>query len=141
MKHIVRLINSGLVGIGIGMTWLGIDILQNQFFKNGLETTISVKYFLFWLGSSFLIGIFFYFASLVFEHDNWSLRKQIFINFFICLGAWLSFYLFLNKFNYSGSALLKAIVDFIIMYALAYGIYFYHLWHEVKRINKKLKEI
>ncbi|MCT7750188.1 MAG: DUF3021 domain-containing protein, partial [Lactobacillus gasseri] len=23
MKHIVRLINSGLVGIGIGMTWLG----------------------------------------------------------------------------------------------------------------------
>ncbi len=76
MKHIVRLINSGLVGIGIGMTWLGIDILQNQFFKNGLETTISVKYFLFWLGSSFLIGIFFYFASLVFEHDNWSLKNK-----------------------------------------------------------------
>ena len=141
MKHIVRLINSGLVGIGIGMTWLEIDILQNQFFKNGLETTISVKYFLFWLGSSFLIGIFFYFASLVFEHDNWSLKKQIFINFFICLSAWLSFCFFLNKVNYSGSALLKASVDFIIMYDLAYGIYFYHLWHEVKRINKKLKEI
>ena len=123
MKHIVRLINSGLVGIGIGMTWLGIDILQNQFFKNRLETTISVKYFLFWLGSSFLIGIFFYF------------------NFFICLGAWLSFCFFLNKFNYSGSALLEMIIDFVIMYALAYGIYFYHLWHEVKRINKKLKEI
>ena len=34
MKHIVRLINSGLVGIGIGMTWLGIDILQNQFLNN-----------------------------------------------------------------------------------------------------------
>lgn len=49
--------------------------------------------------------------------------------------------LFLNKFNYSGSALLEMIIDFVIMYALAYGIYFYHLWHEVKRINKKLKEI
>lgn len=141
MKNIVRLINSGLIGIGIGMTWLGFDVLQSQFSKNGLETIISVKYFLFWLVASFLIGIFFYFASLIFEQDNWSLKKQIFINFFICLGAWLSFCLFLNKFNYSEAALLEAIVDFIIMYALAYGIYFYHLWHEVKQINKKLKEI
>ena len=141
MKHIVRLINSGLIGIGIGMTWLGFDVLQSQFSKNRLETTISVKYFLFCLVAAFLIGIFFYFASLVFDHDNWSLKKQIFINFFICLGAWLSFCLFLNKFNYSGSALLEAIIDFIIMYALAYGIYFYHLWHEIRPINKKLKEI
>ena len=141
MKHIVRLINSGLIGIGIGMTWLGFDVLQSQFSKNRLETTISVKYFLFWLVAAFLIGIFFYFASLVFDHDNRSLKKKIFINFFIFIGAWLSFCLFLNKFNYSGSALLEAIIDFIIMYALAYGIYFYHLWHEIRQINKKLKEI
>ena len=45
-----------------------------------------------------------------------------------------------QQFYYSWSLLMTTVISFIIMYAIAYGSYFFHLWHEVNQINKKLKK-
>jgi len=42
--------------------------------------------------------------------------------------------------NDSWSLLMTTVISFIIMYTIAYGTYFFHLWHEVNQINKKLKK-
>lgn len=139
MKKLKQLLVSGLIGVGIGMTWLAVEILAMYHSENLAESTINVSTFLFWVVASFLIGIFFSLAGLVFNHDSWSLRKQIIINFFICLAAWLVFSFYLNGFNFAGMNLLLVIGEFVIMYAIAYGAYFNHLRSEVKQINEKLK--
>ena len=65
---------------------------------------------------------------------------QIVVNFFVCLVAWVLFNLIINSFSYSWSLLMTTVISFIIMYTIAYGTYFFHLWHEVNQINKKLKK-
>ncbi|WP_276805227.1 DUF3021 domain-containing protein [Lactobacillus hominis] len=140
MRNVKNMLVSGLIGIGIGMVWVAADLFLSLNGKDVVAMKMSVLYFLFWLVTSFVIGIFFYFASLIFNKDSWSLRKQIIINFFICLSAWLLFNLTINNFNFSWHLFGAVIVDFIIMYAIAYGIYFWHLWHDVREINKKLKQ-
>ncbi|MDE6547041.1 MAG: DUF3021 domain-containing protein [Lactobacillus sp.] len=140
MRNIKNTLVSGLIGIGIGMIWVAADLLLSLNGKDIAAMKMSVLYFLFWLVTSFVIGIFFYFAGLIFNKDSWSLRKQIIINFFICLSTWLLFNLTINNFNFSWHLFGAVIVDFIIMYAIAYGIYFWHLWHDVREINKKLKQ-
>ncbi|PIN31371.1 DUF3021 domain-containing protein, partial [Bifidobacterium animalis subsp. lactis BB-12] len=59
---------------------------------------------------------------------------------FVCLAAWLVFNFYLNSFDFVGMNLLLVIGEFIIMYTIAYGAYFYHLRTEVKQINEKLKK-
>ena len=140
MKHVRYMLNSGLIGIGIGMIWIAVDLLSSLDLKNLEIAKLSAVNFLFWLVASFLIGIFFYFAGWIFNNDSWSLRKQIVVNFFVCLIAWLLFNFIINDFKYSWSLLLTTIASFIIMYTIAYGYYFFHLWHEVNQINKKLKK-
>lgn len=140
MKHVRYMLNSGLIGIGIGMIWIAVDLLSSLDLKNLEIAKLSAVNFLFWLVASFLIGIFFYFAGWIFNNDSWSLRKQIVVNFFVCLIAWLLFNFIINDFKYSWSLLLTTIASFIIMYTIAYGSYFFHLWHEVNQINKKLKK-
>ncbi|WP_288646896.1 DUF3021 domain-containing protein [uncultured Lactobacillus sp.] len=140
MKHVRYMLNSGLIGIGIGMIWIAVDLLSSLDLKNLEIAKLSAVNFLFWLVASFLIGIFFYFAGWIFNNDSWSLRKQIVVNFFVCLIAWVLFNLIINSFSYSWSLLMTTVISFIIMYTIAYGTYFYHLWHEVNQINKKLKK-
>ena len=122
------------------MIWIAVDLLSSLDLKNLEIEKLSAVNFLFWLVASFLIGIFFYFAGWIFNNDSWSLRKQIVVNFFVCLIAWLLFNFIINDFKYSWSLLLTTIASFIIMYTIAYGSYFFHLWHEVNQINKKLKK-
>lgn len=140
MKHVRYMLNSGLIGIGIGMIWIAVDLLSSLDLKNLEIAKLSAVNFLFWLVASFLIGIFFYFAGWIFNNDSWSLRKQIVVNFFVCLIAWVLFNLIINSFSYSWSLLMTTVISFIIMYTIAYGTYFFHLWHEVNQINKKLKK-
>ena len=119
MRNVKNMLVSGLIGIGIGMVWVAADLFLSLNGKDVVAMKMSVLYFLFWLVTSFVIGIFFYFASLIFNKDSWSLRKQIIINFFICLSAWLLFNLTINNFNFSWHLFGAVIVDFIIMYAIA----------------------
>lgn len=140
MKHVKYLLNSGMIGIGIGMIWLAVEFFISPINHDLQTAELPVSYFLFWLVSSFMIGVFFYFVGWIFNNDNWSLRKQISVNFFVCLVAWLLFNLFLNNLHYSWHTLLMVIGNFIIMYAIAYGTYIYHLYADVKEINKKLKQ-
>ena len=140
MKHVRYMLDSGLMGIGIGMTWFAVDLLVSSNWKNLETAKLSAVNFLFWLIVSFLIGVFFYFAGWIFNNDSWSLRTQIVVNFFVCLVAWVLFNLIINSFSYSWSLLMTTVISFIIMYTIAYGTYFLHLWHEVNQINKKLKK-
>ena len=96
MKKVVQLLVSGLIGIGIGMTWIVVQILLQSSWNNLANSTLKISDFLFWILESFLIGIFFYLAGWIFNNDSWSLRKQIIINFFVCLTAWLVFNFFVD---------------------------------------------
>ncbi|MDT9605263.1 DUF3021 domain-containing protein [Lactobacillus johnsonii] len=140
MKKVGQLLVSGLIGIGIGMTWIVVQILLQYSWNNLANGTLQISDFLFWILESFLIGIFFCLAGWIFNNESWSLRKQIIINFFVCLAAWLVFNLFVD-----GAAVMEKnwaimIGNFILMYVIAYGVYFFHLWNEVKQINIQLKK-
>lgn len=115
MKHARYMLDSGLMGIGIGMTWFAVDLLFSSNWKNLETVKLSAVNFLFWLIVSFLIGVFFYFAGWTFNNDSWSLRTQIVVNFFVCLVAWVLFNLIINSFSYSWSLLMTTVISFIIM--------------------------
>lgn len=140
MKKIGQLLVSGLIGIGIGMAWIVVQILMEYSWKNLANSTLQLSEFLFWVLTSFLIGIFFALATWIFNNDNWSLRKQIIINFFVCLVAWLVFSFFVNGLTVMEKRWPLVIGNFIIMYAIAYGTYFFNLWNDVKQINAQLKK-
>ena len=131
---------SGLIGIGIGTIWMAMDFLFSLNGQNPATAKIYLTTFLFWTIISFLIGIFFYLASWIFNSEKWSLKKQIFINFFVCFIAWFLLILLIDNFSISLKMVIRVTVDFIIMYAIAYGGYFLHLRNTVRRINAKLKE-
>ena len=100
MKKINESIISGLIGIGIGMIWFGVEVLFSLHGRNFASATVEVSNLIFWILASFIIGNFFYVASFVFSKDDWSLRKQIIVNFFVCLVAWLIFTFALNDFAF-----------------------------------------
>ena len=131
---------SGLIGIGIGTIWMAMDFLFSLNGQNPATAKIYLKTFLFWTIISFLIGIFFYLASWIFNSEKWSLKKQIFINFFVCFVAWFLLNLLIDNFSISLKMVIRVKDYFINMYAIAYGVYFLHLWNTVRRINAKLKE-
>ncbi len=64
MKKVVQLLVSGLIGIGIGMTWIVVQILLQSSWNNLANSTLKISDFLFWILESFLIGIFFYLEGL-----------------------------------------------------------------------------
>lgn len=140
MKKINGSIISGLIGIGIGMIWFGVEVLFSLYGRNFASATVEVSNLIFWILASFIIGIFFYAAGFVFSKDDWSLRKQIIFNFFVCLISWLIFTFALNDFVFSWLLLIEVFGQFLLMYAIAYGAYLLHLFREVKEINNKLKE-
>lgn len=131
---------SGLIGIGIGTIWMAMDFLFSLNGQNSATAKIYLTTFLFWTIISFLIGIFFYLASWIFNSEKWSLKKQIFINFFVCFIAWFLLNLLIDNFSISLKMVIRVTVDFIIMYAIAYSGYFLRLRNTVRRINAKLKE-
>ncbi len=139
MRYVKNAVLSGSIGISIGMVWFAVELLLSLK-ENIFADTISTATFLFWLVVSFAIGLFFYFAGLIFSIDDWSLRKQIFINFFVCFSAYFLLCLATNNFDLSFELLIAVVGNFVIMYLLAYGIYFLHLWREVKQINEKLQQ-
>lgn len=140
MKKIGQLLVSGLIGIGIGMTWIVAQILLQYSWNHLANSTLKISDFLFWILESFLIGIFFYLAGWIFNNDSWSLRKQTIINFFVCLGVWLVFNFFVDGVTVMEENWVIMIGNFILMYAIAYGTYFFHLWNEVRQINTHLKK-
>ena len=74
MKRVRYMLDSGLMGIGIGMIWFAVDLLSSSNWRNLEATKLSAINFLFWLIISFFIGVFFYFAVWIFNNDSWSLR-------------------------------------------------------------------
>ncbi|EEJ73032.1 DUF3021 domain-containing protein [Lactobacillus ultunensis] len=140
MKRLKTLLHSGLIGISIGMIWIAVEAMLSLNIQSIKTGKLPLTTFLFWLVASFLIGIFFNLASWIFDNDKWSLRKQIIVNFFICFVPWILFCLLLNDFNYTWHSLVITIFNFIIMYAIAYGGYFFRLWLDIKHINEQLKK-
>ena len=141
MKYLRNILISGLIGIGIGMIWLLVELLFSMNSNNLHSVTISGTELAFWIVAAFVIGVFFYLAGLIFQKDNWSLRKQFVINFFICFVAWTFFELMINNFSLSFGLFFGIIVSFVIMYASAYGGYFFKLNRDISKINQKLKQV
>ncbi len=141
MKYLRNILISGLIGIGIGMIWLLVELLFSMNSNNLHSVTISGTELAFWIVAAFVIGAFFYLAGLIFQKDNWSLRKQFVINFFVCFVAWTFFELMINNFSLSFDLFFGIIVSFVIMYAIAYGGYFFKLNRDISKINQKLKQV
>lgn len=141
MKYLRNILISGLIGIGIGMIWLLVELLFSMNSNNLHSVTISGTELAFWIVAAFVIGTFFYLAGSIFQKDNWSLRKQFVINFFVCFVAWTFFELMINNFSLSFDLFFGIIVSFVIMYAIAYGGYFFKLNRDISKINQKLKQV
>lgn len=139
MKRITSFLVSGMIGIGIGMVWYAVETMF-QIRGNWQNAQISFANLIFWLIATFAIGAFFNLAGLVFEQTQWSLRKQIIVNFFICYVAYFAFELVINDFSLSIKFFFVVTGAFILMYLIAYGLYFLQLYQDVKNINQKLKE-
>lgn len=86
------------------------------------------------------MGAFFNLTGLIFEQTQWSLRKQIIVNFFVSYVAFFAFELVINDLALSVHFFLVITGVFVLMYLLAYGLYFLQLLRDVKQINQKLKE-
>ena len=140
MRYVKNAVLSGSIGISIGMVWFAVELLLSLK-ENIFADTISTATFLFWLVVSFAIGLFFYLAGLIFSIDDWSLRKQPSINFFVCFVAWTFFELMINNFSLSFGLFFGIVVSFVIMYAIAYGGYFFKLNRDISKINQKLKQV
>ena len=63
MKTFKNMVISGLVGIGIGMIWMAVDLVLSVNGQSIENAKMFVSSFLFWLVASFLIGVFFYLAT------------------------------------------------------------------------------
>ena len=142
MKRLKTLLHSGLIGISIGMICLAVKVLlslNNQ--RIGIEKAqLSFISILIWLVVSFLIGLSFNLSSWIFDNDKWSLREQIIINFFVCFVAWILFYFLLNDLSYTWQSFGIAVLNFVVVYVIAYGRYLYNLWLDIKHINEQLKK-
>lgn len=126
------------MGIGVGTIWYLITgLIQNKW---QLKGEIDVADLAFWTVAAFFIGIAFNLTSFIFQIDNWSLRRQIIINFFVDYFAWLLFELAINSFYFSWQFLFEITLIFLIMYLIAYGQFLGQLYRDVKRINQKLKK-
>lgn len=132
MNRIKSIFISGLLGVSIGAIWYTINawMLTNH--------VISLSSLTFWLIAGFIIGLVFSLASLIFEIENWSLKKQIFVNFFVLLIAWIAFYAAFLDLQFDANTWLNMLITFIIMYVIAYGAYFLHLRNDIKQINRNL---
>lgn len=140
MRYVKNAVLSGSIGISIGMVWFAVELLLSLK-ENIFADTISTATFLFWLVVSFAIGLFFYFAGLIFSIDDWSLRKQIFINFFVCFSAYFLLCLATNNFDLSFELLIAVVGNFVIMYLLAmvfiFFIYGVKLNKSMRNCNKR----
>ncbi|MCH3904522.1 MAG: DUF3021 domain-containing protein [Lactobacillus sp.] len=132
VKMLIGLLISGLIGIGIGVTW---NVCAWLYYA-GMNSQLTVGLLLKWVVISFGIGVFLSLAGLIFNWEKQPFRLRLILNFFLCLAAWLLLALMLN--NYQGHWLSK-IISFVAMYGLAYGIYFWFQVQEVRKINDKLK--
>ncbi|MDF4143187.1 DUF3021 domain-containing protein [Lactobacillus kefiranofaciens] len=139
MKRVTSFLVSGMIGIGIGMVWYVVETML-QTGENWQHVQVSFTSLIFWLIATFAIGAFLNLAGLVFEQTQWSLRKQIIVNFFVCYIAYFAFELVINDFFLSIKFFLVVTGAFVLMYLIAYGLYFWQLYQDVKEINQKLKE-
>lgn len=139
MKRMESFLVSGISGMGIGLTWYSIVILF-QTGTNWKNAQIPFTSLLFYLIVSFVMGAFFNLTGLIFEQTQWSLRKQIIVNFFVSYVAFFAFELVINDLALSVHFFLVITGVFVLMYLLAYGLYFLQLLRDVKQINQKLKE-
>lgn len=128
MRRIKDLLLGGLASIGVGTIWY---ILV----ANGKADYHSL---LFWTVAAFVIGIIFNIASLIFQIDKWSLKKQVAVNFFVLFAAWVIFNMLVLNFDLSLKNWIYISVSFIIMYAIGYGSYLFNLRKDIKQINQKL---
>ena len=53
MKNLKQLLVSGLIGVGIGMSWLAVETSGMYYSENLTKSTINVSTFLFWVLASF----------------------------------------------------------------------------------------
>ncbi len=67
MKNLKQLLVSGLIGVGIGMSWLAVEILGMYYSKNLAESTINVSTFLFWVLASIFNWSLFLFSRVGFQ--------------------------------------------------------------------------
>ena len=140
MKKLESGLMSGLIGIRIGTVWYIIASLIIYQGKNIDSVKLSLNNMIFGVISAFLIGLAFYLASYIFQIDKWSFRKQVGINFFVLLLAWILFSEAINGFGLTITEIGENSLIFILMYAIGYGSYFADLHRQIKEINQKLQK-
>ena len=139
MTKFLSYVVTGLCGVGIGALWFLVRFLMAT---TELHTTVTISLadVLLFVFISALIGVAFRLASLIFAKENWSLRKQIIVNFLVLFIPWTLYFFMVNNFVFSIKTLLSAIVQFIVMYAIGYVFYFVNLRRDINEINRKLKK-
>src|SRR5699024_12493605 len=116
MKYLRIILISGLIGIVIGMIWLLVELLFSMNSNNLHSVTISGTEFAFWIVEAFVIGVLFYLEGLIFQKDDWSLRKRFVFHFFVCFVAWTFFELIIVYFYFCFGLFFVILVSFLFFY-------------------------
>lgn len=132
------LLLSGLMGAGIGMIWFTAEAVYYDNYYHA--STVPTRLLLLYTPISFLIGVLFNLAFRIFNKTEWSLRKQLIVNFLVCYLGWLLLELIANSFQFNFYFFIQATWQFLLMYVLTVVIYFIDLRHDIKQINQKLRE-
>jgi len=87
-----------------------------------------------------IIGLLFSLGAAVFEIENWSLLKRTIINFFIYYLGFTPLAIIAGWFPINPYYLISFTITFILIYVIMWLVNVSVSRHQVKKINKRIKE-
>lgn len=137
-KFITRGVFTGIpIGVFIGQVVFAISLLAN-----GIDTfeTTTNQFFMQLLTSAF-IGFYCTGLSVVFSIDNWSLLKQVIVNFVFMIIVYFPTAYFIGWMPTDFMGRFYFTLNFIIVYIVIFNIFKYKIRYINKQINKQLNKI
>lgn len=133
---IYKLFRRGMYGVAIGgvFTFAMLTILMFQ------KIQAPVNYLWKYMLASLIVGVFFGWASLIFDYDRWSPLQKTIIHFSISIVFYFSVALTMQWIPLTIKFITLSIIIFIIVYTI-YWLSFYIYFKRIEQsLNKDLQK-
>ncbi|ANU15215.1 hypothetical protein B481_1376 [Planococcus halocryophilus Or1] len=124
-----------IVGIFFG-AFLSI-VMTYTVILNGQETLDSGLFLQNSFGSM-LCGWFFAVSSLIFDHHNWSLRRQTVVHFITVIVLYFVLAFGIGWFPFTVEGFLLILVIFVVFYLLFWFAFYFYFKNQAQKMNKEL---
>ncbi|EGA88455.1 hypothetical protein GPDM_15249 [Planococcus donghaensis MPA1U2] len=112
-------------------------ILTYTVILSGQETLDSGLFLRNSLGSM-VCGWFFAVSSLIFEHHNWSLRRQTVTHFFTVIVLYFVLAFGIGWVSFTVEGFLSILGTFVVFYLLFWSAFYFYFKNQAKKMNKEL---